>query len=119
MSFRFSRVALFLLVVGTRVAAADNSAPSVLVGTAKIDITPEFPIRLSGYQGRPAEATRADTPLYARALAIGSNAEKPALLIAVELIGIGEETSNLVAAALREKHGIERARIAICATHVH
>ena len=102
--------------------AATATAP-ILVGAAKLDITPELPIRLSGYQGRADEATRAETRLYARALAIGggdaAGAAKPAVVITVELIGVGAETTEAVAAALAKSHGIERARVAICATHVH
>ncbi|MBI5766780.1 MAG: neutral/alkaline non-lysosomal ceramidase N-terminal domain-containing protein [Verrucomicrobia bacterium] len=99
--------------------AAETGAPVVQVGVAKIDITPELPIRLSGYQSRATEASAAEMRLQARALAIGSDAQRPAVLITVELIGVGEETTAAVAAALRTKHGLERARVAICATHIH
>jgi hypothetical protein len=98
---------------------ASASERSVTLGVAKLDITPELPIRLSGYQNRPAEAARAETRLFARALAIGSDNEKPVVLITAELIGIGGETSDRVAAVLQAKHGIDRSRIALCATHVH
>ncbi|HUR58839.1 MAG TPA: neutral/alkaline non-lysosomal ceramidase N-terminal domain-containing protein [Opitutaceae bacterium] len=94
-------------------------APAVHVGVAKIDITPELPIRLSGYGNRAVEATRGETKLFARALAIGSDAQQPVVLITVELIGIGEPTTEAVAAALREKHGLPRERLAISATHTH
>ncbi len=104
-----------------RVGAA--TGPTTWVGAAKLDITPDLPIRLSGYQGRADEANRAETRLHARALAIGggdgAGATKPAVLITVELIGVGAETTEIVAAALAKSHGLERARVAICATHVH
>ena len=96
-----------------------ESAPVVAAGTAKIDITPDLPIRLSGYQSRQTEAAAATTRLFARALAIGADNQKPAVLITIELIGVGEETTAAVAAALRASHGIERERVAICATHIH
>lgn len=92
---------------------------AVLVGSAKVDITPELPIRLSGYGSRTTETDRIETRLHARALAIGSDAQQPAVLITVELIGIGEDTSEAVAAYLQAQHGVERARVALCATHVH
>lgn len=119
MSLTLSRVLLISIVTFVPMLAASAPGPTVHIGVAKVDITPELPIRLSGYQGRPGEAVRAETRLFARALAIGSDAEKPALLITAELIGIGEETGEKVAAALRAKHGIERTRIALAATHVH
>jgi hypothetical protein len=115
-SFRF-----FLLgcVVATALTAANPPAPAVDVGVAKIDITPELPIRLSGYGNRAVEATRGETKLFARALAIGSDAQQPVVLITVELIGIGEPTAEAVATALRDRHGIPRQRVAISATHTH
>jgi hypothetical protein len=115
MIFRF---VLFHVAVAASLVAAEAPGPTTLIGVARIDITPELPIRLSGYQGRPAEAGRAETRLFARALAIGSDREKPVVLITAELIGIGGPTSEFVASALA-KRGIDRARIAVCATHVH
>jgi hypothetical protein len=114
----FSRVLLLIATTASGLAATPSAA-RVQIGVAKIDITPELPIRLSGYQNRPTEADRAETRLFARALAFGSGTEKPVILITAELIGIGGETSEAVAAALKAKHGIERERIAFCATHVH
>jgi hypothetical protein len=119
MTLKLRHTFLLLLFSGTSLLAASAPGPMVMVGIAKVDITPELPIRLSGYQNRPAEATRVDTRLFARALAVGADHEKPALLITVELIGIGGESAETVAAALQAKHGLERPRIAICATHVH
>ena len=111
---------LFLLVVFAHVLTAQPSASrAVMVGAAKVDITPELPIRLAGYQARATESSEQATPLFARALAIGSDAQKPVVLITVELIGIAVEFSSRVARELAESHGIERARLAICATHTH
>jgi neutral ceramidase len=119
MPLKISGVLLISLSLVGSIFAASAPTPIVQIGVAKVDITPELPIRLSGYQGRPGEAVRAETRLFARALVIGSDNEKPALLITAELIGIGGETSESVAAVLKAKHGIERNRIAFCATHVH
>src|SRR5690348_158149 len=102
---------LVSIVSAASLAAATAPAPAVQVGVAKIDITPELPIRLSGYGNRTVEATRSETRLFARALAIGSDAEKPVVLITVELIGIGEPTTEAVAAALRNRHGLPRERL--------
>ncbi len=115
MTLRLTRLVVVLILA----VASLRAAEPVLVGTARIDITPEGPIRLSGYGSRTTETEQIGTRLYARALAIGSDAQRPAVLITVELIGIGEESSDVVAAALAARHGIERARLAICATHVH
>ena len=111
-------VLLSLAFVAATVRGAPSSPPPVMVGVAKIDITPELPIRLSGYGARQTEADKAETRLFARALAIGSDEQKPAVLITVELIGVGEETTEAVVAALRDRN-VARERLAICAIHTH
>jgi neutral ceramidase len=119
MTQKFWRTFLCKVVTAASMFAATTPERGVTVGAAKVDITPDFPIRLSGYQNRPTEATRAETRLFARALAIGSGNDQPVVLITAELIGIGGETSESVAAALKSKHGIDRSRVAFSATHVH
>lgn len=89
------------------------------VGAARVDITPELPIRLSGYQSRPTESTQVAMPLTARALAIGSDAEGPVVIVTAEVIAVSEAISEAVAAAVRAKYPISRERIAVCATHQH
>ena len=119
MKKRFALV-LLLLAISVRAAApVPESDRTVLVGTAKVDITPELPIRLSGYESRKVEASRAETRLYARAMAIGSDEQSPAVLITLELIGIGADTSAIVARALQTQAGLPRERLAIAAIHTH
>ncbi len=102
------------------VIALGAAETTVAVGGAKVDITPELPIRLAGYQSRLAEATRVEAPLSARALAIGSDADGKVVLVTAEVIAVSETMSDAVAAAVRAKHpGLTRERIAVCATHQH
>ncbi len=92
---------------------------SVAIGVAKIDITPESPILLSGYANRVAREWKVIQPLQARAMAIGSDAQLPVVLLTVDLVGMTEDISGAVAAALAESHHIDRARVAVCVTHTH
>src|SRR5690242_13878450 len=46
-------------------------SPMVLVGAAKVDITPDFPVRLTGYGNRTKESEGVAQRIWARALAIG------------------------------------------------
>jgi hypothetical protein len=102
------------------VIALGAAETMVAVGGAKVDITPELPIRLAGYQSRLAEATRVEAPLSARALAIGSDADGPVVIVTADVIAVSETMSDAVAAAVRAKHpGLTRERIAVCATHQH
>jgi len=92
----------------------------VPIGVARADITPDLPIQLAGYQQRTTEATRVVAPLHVRALAIGSDAEGPVLIVTAEVIAVSDALSDAVARAVHAQHPmIPRERIAVCATHQH
>lgn len=93
--------------------------PAVPVGVAKIDITPDHPVRLSGYAVRTTEASEVEQRLWAKALAIGSDADGPALLINFETCVIPGSLASELARRLEAKAGIARSRLALCCTHTH
>jgi putative membrane-bound dehydrogenase-like protein len=97
-------------------AAADRSMMDV--GVAKIDITPDYPIRLCGYAVRKKESEGVAQHLWAKALAIGSDKEGPAILITVDNTGVPASIRNEVAQRLSKK-GIKSERIALCSSHSH
>jgi putative membrane-bound dehydrogenase-like protein len=84
------------------------------VGVARINITPEEPIRLSGYGSRREVSDGVEGKLWAKALAIGEGNE-PALLVTLDLIGVPEWLTTAVVKELK----IPASQIAICATHTH
>ncbi|MGC3971295.1 MAG: neutral/alkaline non-lysosomal ceramidase N-terminal domain-containing protein [Pirellulales bacterium] len=86
---------------------------------ARTDVTPSFPVRLSGYGNRTAEATEIAQPLFAKALAIRSGDAPPVVLVTVDTLGVSAAMTDAVAARLREKHGVPRAGVALCASHTH
>jgi hypothetical protein len=100
-------------------AFSENQTEMRAIGVAKIDITPEYPIRLTGYASRQKESEGVAQHLYARALAFGSDSEKPALLITVENCGIPVALRDEIANRLRKKQHIDPDRIALCSTHTH
>jgi len=89
------------------------------VGVAKVDITPDYPVRLSGYGGRREESEGVAQHIWAKALAIGADADEPAVLITVDNCGIPETMRAEVAAHLAAKAGIKPDRFAICFSHTH
>jgi putative membrane-bound dehydrogenase-like protein len=122
--------------------------PPTPVGAAVIDITPNYPVRLTGYGNRTMESEGIAAKLHARALAIGarrvgpaSNAsagppktaphrstaaalpptcESPlAILITVDNCGVPIEITEAVFARIAAKHGLNRERFALSSTHSH
>lgn len=112
--------ALIAALMVTSLARADESGYSV--GAAKIDITPEHPIRLSGYGNRMTESEGVAQPIWAKALAVGDLAHPqspPAVLITVENCGVPAPVVSQVAKRLQEQAGIPRERLVVAATHTH
>jgi hypothetical protein len=103
-------------------AGADQrtAAPhqTYLVGAAVRDITPDYPVRLSGFGSRRTESEGVTAPIHARALAIGSDREGPALLMAVDTTGVSDALVTEVARRLQPL-GIRRERLAMTGTHTH
>jgi len=89
------------------------------VGLARIDITPSYPVRMSGYSNRKTEFEGVEQTLWAKALAIGSNAEGPAVLITLDNLGVPGSMTDEVARRLDSKHGVKRERLVVCASHTH
>ncbi len=89
------------------------------IGVAKADITPEYPIRLSGYAVRKTESDGVTQKLWAKALAIGSDREGPAILLTVDNTGVPAHVRNEVVRRLQQKKKIQPDRVALCSTHTH
>jgi hypothetical protein len=89
------------------------------VGAAKVDITPDYPIRLSGYGARLKESEGIDQHIFAQALAIGGEKKSLTVLITVDNVGVPAHVREQVAARLAKKEGLRNERLALCSTHAH
>ena len=115
------------------VKAGETPAPRTTpVGAAKIDITPDHPIRLTGYSARKTESEGGEQKIWAKAVAVGTlrvpsadngtqsvPATDLAILITVDNLGIGWDATQEVAKRLAEKVGLKPERLVICASHTH
>src|SRR5262249_30078027 len=70
--------------------AADGDLRSA--GVAQVDITPAEPIRLTGYGSRKTNSIGVEQKLWAKALALGGDADGPAVLLTLDNCGIAEPT---------------------------
>jgi neutral ceramidase len=103
-----------LLLAALPVWSADFRA-----GAARVDITPQGPIWMSGYASRnhPSEGVR--QPLFARALALDAGSGGRVVIVSTDLIGLPPEFAEEVAARVRKQFGIERARLLLNSSHTH
>jgi hypothetical protein len=89
------------------------------VGVAQLDITPDYPVRLSGFGFRRAESEGITHRIYAKALAIADDKEGPAVLITADNLCVPDEITAEIARRLKKKMHLKRERLAITATHTH
>jgi putative membrane-bound dehydrogenase-like protein len=96
-----------------------GSAAEVPVGVAKVDITPDYPVRLSGYGSRRTEHEGIEQRIWAKALVIGSDSDGPALLLTVDNCGVPDSMRTELARRLAVRTKVTAERIAICSSHSH
>lgn len=89
------------------------------VGAAGVDITPDYPIRLSGYAARQSESEGIEQRLWAKALAIEDKQTRPAVLVTVDNCVVPAWITEEVAGRLERRAGIARERFALTCTHTH
>ncbi len=83
------------------------------VGLAKIDITPAFPVRLSGFGFRRSESEGVNQRIWAKAMAIGD--KDPAIIITVDNLGVSASLHSF----LQKRLDLSPGRLVIAASHTH
>lgn len=107
-----------LLVVGPTFVIADE--PGVFqVGAARVDITPDYPIRLNGFAVRKTESEGVSQRIFARALAISDGEAPPLVLLTVDSLGVRLPMVDALAATLLREAQIPRENVALTFTHTH
>ena len=112
-------VACCIFHPAARIEAAEQPA-TYSVGVAQVDITPDYPVRLSGFGFRRTESEGVTLPIWAKALAITAGQDdEPVILLTVDNLGIPASMFDEVAKRLATKVGLKRSRLAITASHTH
>ncbi len=115
---RYSKILLSLILF----ASCENSRkiPSLMIGIAEMNYTPEVGIALAGnYRGNDYASRGVHDSLYARAMvAQGSNGVKVAL-ITVDICNLNKAAINIMRHAIVSQSDIKRENIMISATHTH
>lgn len=98
-------------------SAGAQEPQTYAVGVAKVDITPDYPVRLSGFGSRRTESEGITHKIWAKALAIGD--PDPVVLITTDNLGIPYAMTQEVARRLQKSNKLPSERLAITATHTH
>jgi len=114
-----SAFGMLLLTLATLLAAAEAPAPTLEVGLAVRDITPELPIRLAGYAARDKAADKIDTPLVAQALAFRNPGGERFVLVSFDNCEAGRDLLEPVVRQLTDKFQLARGAVAVVPSHTH
>jgi len=119
MSWNHFRIALVVGLIASIAAGPTQVKAGWKVGTARVAITPKEPMWMSGYAARTKPSEGSVHDLWAKALALQDPAGRRAVLITLDVCGIGRELSNRARDALKSRHGLDRDRIVLACSHTH
>lgn len=106
------------LTLGVKVCRAEVPVEdSLLVGAARVEITPREPVILAGYGHRTEASEGVDQLLFARAIAIGS--PNPMVAVTIDNCGVPGELAERIKADLVAAQVTPRDRVVILSTHTH
>ncbi len=109
---------LSIVCLGLCVSSWAGAADTLHVGTARVDITPEKPVQLSGYGSRKDLSTGVHDPLSARVLFFEKEGHK-LVLVSADLIGYYEGTADYFRQAILEACDLEPSELFLAAIHTH
>ncbi len=115
-------VLFFLLVVSVFATKGEAATPADMtpIGVAKVDITPDTPVRMYGYASRKTESEGIAGRLSATALAIGENGGRgPAVLLAVDCGAVPQDLRNEVYKRVTANCPVAPERFVLCNSHCH
>lgn len=110
---------LFLVMTGFLWISASPALAELKVGVARVDITPDYPIRLHGYLSRTQESRGTAQRIWAKGLAISSDEGRRVVLVSVDSLGVPFEIVEEVAKRLKAKEGIPKSDFVVAASHTH
>lgn len=104
---------------GLAACAASVWAADYRAGVARMKITPERPLYLTGYAARTHASEGVLVDLWAKALAVEDAKGGRVVIVTTDLIGLPRGISDLVSARIEKEYGLERSRLLLNSSHTH
>lgn len=108
---------LIVNILSLLIVQGNNNEP-VTMGVSRINITPEEPVLMSGYEARKTPNTGIHDELFATALCF-SKANSKVMIITTDVIGFSHKQADEIKQSINLKTGISLDNILITATHNH
>ncbi|MHC4681686.1 MAG: neutral/alkaline non-lysosomal ceramidase N-terminal domain-containing protein, partial [Planctomycetota bacterium] len=106
------------VLVTTSTAGSTENAGLLRAGMAKIDITPQKPVRMSGYASRKGLSQGVHDPLSARVVTFSNN-DKRLVLVSTDLIGFYDGTTEHIRKILLEEFRLDPSELFLSGIHTH
>jgi len=97
---------------------AANRAGTLRAGIAKIDITPDKPVKMSGYGARKALSDGVHDPLSARIVVFENNGRR-LVIVSSDLIGYYDGTAEHFRKVIMNEFGLSPSELLLTAIHNH
>ena len=108
------------LMAWSTLGLAATAADTVPIGVAKVDITPQTPVRMYGYAARKTESEGIAGPLKASALAIGGDeGDGPAVLLCVDCGAVPADVRQAVFERVGADLPLKPERFMLANSHNH
>lgn len=111
-------VAVICVVSTASVVLSEENAGPLRAGAAKIDITPQRPVKMSGYAGRKGLSQGVHDPLSARVVAF-ANGDKRLVLVSTDFIGYYSGTADHFREVITDEFDLEPSELFLTGIHTH
>src|SRR5690349_10529955 len=110
---------VYLFCSSSPAQAVERPAASWKAGVAKVRITPERFMWMSGYGARNKAAEGKLQDLWAKALVLEDPDGHRGILVTMDLVGIPRDLSVAVRDELKKQYGLGREAIILSVSHTH
>ena len=116
MRIAFVAVSFLVLSCCTTTARAGGGWKA---GVARVRVTPDTPIWLTGFQARTGTSRGTLHDLYVKALALEDATGRRSVLVTSDLLGFPAPVAEDICREVRQRYGVPRERILLNASHTH
>jgi hypothetical protein len=101
------------------ISAPLASAQGWKAGTARAAITPRDAMWMAGYAARNRPSEGAVHDLWAKALALQDPGGRKAVLVTLDVCGIGRDLSTTIRDGIQARHALAREQVVLACSHTH
>ncbi|MDQ1296307.1 MAG: Neutral ceramidase [Bacteroidota bacterium] len=117
-AFLFLAATLITFCLSGQLKVSKNDEGILRAGIAKIDITPDKPVKLYGYSSRKNSSEGIHDPLFARAV-VFKNGEKKLVLVSTDLGSFSNEVFSVIQKSILEKFNLKESELFLSTIHSH